>query len=246
MDISTLSNENKRNIYVECLGGYTSIAFLKRCPGYTEAKKNGDKKAAEKVIDTCVDECQVSLVREKYPEAILIPVISVTNTLPIAFADRIGLVICLSVRSVKTESRKSLSAMERILNKPHFYGFIETNKSYILVDDIMTQGGTFSALIRFVVESGGYVCAVIVLAYAKWSRKLTSKYKNSIILTARFGDDILDFFRGFGIGEDEICYFTHSEMSYLLKFVNVSNMKKKLKKDNVYNISKYHGVLRNI
>lgn len=60
MDISTLSNEDKTNIYVECLGGYTSIAFLKRCPGYTEANKDGDKKAAEKVIDNCVDESKGS------------------------------------------------------------------------------------------------------------------------------------------------------------------------------------------
>jgi len=230
MNIQNLSDEDKANIYVECIGGYTSISYLKRCHGYEAAKEKGDIKAAEKVLKMCLNDEKMRSIREKYADAILIPVIDRDNALPIAFADYIGLAVCMSVLCLKIVSRKNLSAMERILYKPHFYGYIEPNKAYLLVDDIMTQGGTLSSLIQFTIKSGGYVCAVIVLAYAKYSRKLMSKYKNLIVLKQRFGEEIVDLFKYFGISEGEIHYFTHPEMMYLMKFSNIENIKKKLRK----------------
>lgn len=215
---------------IQCLGGYTSIAFLKRCPGYTEAKQNGNMKAAEKVIQVCVDKCQTDILKKHFRHSIIIPVIGMNNVLPVALANRIGLAVCLSVKCVKVKSRKNLSAIERILYKPHFYGYIQPNESYILVDDIVTQGGTISSLMRFVIESGGYICAVVALAYAKWSKTVISKYENLDVLISHFGGDILDFFKVFSIGEDEITYFTNSEIIYLLRFSNVGRIREKLKK----------------
>jgi len=230
MDIYSLTYEEKANIYIECLGGYTSIAYLKRCPEYMNAKKNGDIKAAGKIIEMCADEQQINLIRQKYSDAILIPIITKNNAFPVAFADYIGLAVCMSVRCIQLKSRKDLSAIERLLYKPYFYGYIAPNKSYILVDDVMTQGGTFASLIKFTIKAGAYVCAVIVLAYARWSKKLTSAYKNSIILTAHFGEEILDLLKNFNIHDEDINFFTHSEISYLLKFSSVTNIRKKLAK----------------
>lgn len=222
--------KESETIRIQCLGGYTSIAFLKRCPGYTEAKINGNMKAAGKVIHMCVDKRQTDVLRENFRHCIVIPVISENNALPIALTNNIGLAVCLTVKYVKVKSRKNLSAIERILYKPHFYGYIEPNESYILVDDIITQGGTISSLMKFVIESGGYICAVVALAYSKWSKAIISKYENLDVLISHFGSGILDFFKDFGIGEGEIDYFTNSEIIYLLRFSSVGRIKEKLKK----------------
>jgi len=188
---------------VPCFG-YTSIAFLKRCPDYIEAKQNGNMQAAEKIVKRCTQKRQIEILKEKFKHSIIIPVVSTNNMLPLALANHIGLTVCLTVKCINSKQRKNLSAIERILHKPNFYGYIKPNESYILIDDIITQGGTISSLIKFVVESGGYVCAVVAVAYAKWSKKIIFGYANIIVLKSHFGNGILNLFKDYSITIDKI------------------------------------------
>ena len=128
--------------------GHTSIAFLKRCYGFYQAK-NVDLNLAHNVVRKCIKQDRLQKLREEYPDAVLIPVLG-RNQLPLALAYEIGLPIWFNVYILHTVSRKSLYLMHRLLHKPVFTGYIEQNISYTLVDDIVTQDGTILALRNFV------------------------------------------------------------------------------------------------
>ena len=109
-----------------------------------------------------------------------------------------------------------------------FTGEIIPQKSYILVDDIITQGGTIASLIEFTTRSGGEVRAVLSLAYAKYSTPLAPAGENIERLRSRYGDGLPDFFEECGLSRDSVKSLTNSEVMYLLKFSNVDNIRKKL------------------
>ena len=63
--------------------GHTSIAYLKRCPGYEDAK-NGNMNAANFVVSQCVKQSRINDLRNKHPNAVLIPVLN-KNRLMVKF-----------------------------------------------------------------------------------------------------------------------------------------------------------------
>ena len=168
--------------------GHTSIAFLRRQPDY-ELAKNGNIKAAKAVVDRCIKRERIEELCMKYPKAILIPVIT-ENKLPQALCEAIGLPLWDGVQSTHIVKRKTLTAAERLLHKPIFKGSVIPGLSYILVDDVVTQGGTISALREFVIRQGGNVVAVVALAFAIGSHdiaplkvhKVMAKVKHSFLI----------------------------------------------------------------
>ena len=214
----------------DCLGGYTTLEYLRRCDGYIAAKECGDAAAADNIIKKCADAHRLQSIKEKYPDAVLLPVLKENNALPLSLCENIGLPVCLSVRCLSAHKRKNMSAMERILHKPVFCGEITAGRNYILVDDVITQGGTISSLMQFVSQNGGRISAVLALAYAKGIRKIAPERENLADLRQRFGKQLTDFFEECGMGSNAADQFTNSEILYLLKFSSVENIRKKHKK----------------
>jgi len=210
---------------MECMGGYTSASFLKQCDGYSEAK-TGDVFAAKGIFEKCVKKECMKNIREKYPDSILLPVMSHTNALPLSFAMHRGLPVCTNAWIDRGERRKEMNAMQRILNSPTFQGYIQPNKSYILVDDVVTQGGTIMALRQFVLDSGGQANAAVAIAYIKSGKTIIPTYENIDKFYARFGDYISDLFYDF-IFPFESVSLSNSQVQYLLKFSSVEQMRKK-------------------
>ena len=205
--------------------GHTSISFLKRCPGYEDAKK-GDKSAAQFVVSRCVKYNQLKVVCERYPNAVLLPVIS-NNQLPLALAESIGLPVCKSVCTLQDKSRKSMRAIDRLLHKPMFTGSINVGVSYILVDDVITQGGTISALRSFVITHGGWVVAVVALAFAIGSHAIAPLKSQRIRLFLKFGFILIVILQEYNIAST-IQELTYSQAKYLLRFSNVTNIRARL------------------
>jgi len=220
---------------MEYIGGYTSIDFLKRCEGYDGAKENGDIAAADAIVKKCVGMDQLQYIKKKYPDAILLPVINRSNALPLALSINIGLPICLSVQCFKQSRRTNMSAIERIVCRPVFSGDITPGKKYILIDDVITQGATIAALIYFVSQNGGKVCAVSSLARARGSRRILPAKENRDKLKQQFGKELTIFLEEYGLGKDGINQLSNSEMLYLLKFSNIESIRKKIGDD--YNFS---------
>ena len=204
--------------------GHTSIAFLRRCLGFIDAK-NGDLNAAQFVVSRCVKLERLQELREKYPEAVLLPVLG-RNQLPLALSQTIGLPIWLNVRLIHTVSRKALCAMQRLMHRPMFTGYIRPDMNYILVDDVVTQGGTIAALREFVLVQGGRVVAIVALAYAIGSQVIAPLRKHIVRLMVKFGMPLLLLLRIHGI----IATFrelTNSQAKYLLRFASLRNVDKK-------------------
>jgi adenine/guanine phosphoribosyltransferase-like PRPP-binding protein len=202
--------------------GYTSIGFLKRCNGY-EAAKKGDLASAKRVVESCT--CKKMLnIRQLYPDAVVLPVIT-GNSLPVALALHIGLPICHSVLCLKTMQRKSLSAMQRILYKPVFCGCIQAGMSYILVDDVVTQGGTIAALWQFVAQAGGSISAVVALAYDRGSKTIRPAAEKEQQLDMQFGHFLSELLERYDTAFAPNC-LTNSQIQYLLKYSQTESMQK--------------------
>jgi hypoxanthine-guanine phosphoribosyltransferase len=211
----------------DCLGGYTTLRFLKKCDGYHAAKEHGDRTAAENVIRKCVDVSQLQSIKANYPDAFLLPVLKKNNALPLGLCANIGLPICLTVSCASPYKRKNMPAIQRILYKPVFFGEIIPERKYILVDDVITQGGTMSSLIQFVSQRRGNIPAILSLTYAKGSKKIAPTKETLSNLKQRFGNPLSEFFEELGMGSEAVEQLTHSEIRYLMKFSSIENIRKK-------------------
>lgn len=201
--------------------GHTSVSYLKQCTGYEEAK-NGNLTAAKSVVLRCIKWKQVKLIQKRYPYALLIPVIS-KNILPLTFAKHIGLPVYTEVKLAYPKERKKSSAMERLLTMPLFHGHIPPFTDFIIVDDIVTQGGTVAALRNYIISQGSCVIAVIALAYSAGSFNIAPKQENAFELMDKFGCGLLLVLHIFGIVND-FHELTNSQMVYLLRFKHLKNI----------------------
>jgi hypothetical protein len=118
-----------------------------------------------------------------------------------------------------------------LLHKPVFFGYIEKNTEYILVDDIVTQGGTILALRNFVMVQGGNVVAVVALAYAVGSHYIAPLKKNIVRLFFKFGSRLIHFLKKYGIAVS-FQGLTNSQVKYLNRFKSFENIVKKIAKTN--------------
>ena len=204
--------------------GHTSISYLKRCNGF-ESAKNGDIRAAFDVVEKCVKKDRLNKLREKYPDSILLPVIN-CNTLPLALAHSIGLPIWDKISIVHTVKRKPLYAIQRMMHKPAFTGYIQKDKTYIIVDDVVTQGGTIAALRKHVLACGGKVVAVVALAYSIGSYDIAPTEEQKIRLFSKFGEAVY-WLEELGI-IPSVEELTSSQVRYLLRFASIWNIFKKI------------------
>ena len=185
--------------------------------------------AALLVAGATVKPQRIKELQKKYPSAILLPVRS-GNKLPEALARMIGPRVCLSVHEVQTLTKKNLSAMERMLHKPQFRGSISAGENYIIVDDIVTQGSTVSALRQFVLSNGGSVVAIAALAYSIGSGVIAPSPEKVHQLVEKFGYPyIMQTLRLYDIADD-LWEMTNSQINYLLRFKTKEQLVKKIKK----------------
>ena len=208
--------------------GHTSISYLKRCDGY-HAAKNGDMLAAMCVVEKCVKLDRIVAVREQFPKAVLLPVIS-QNVIPLALASFIGLPVYTGVRRVDAQKRQGLPAILRLMHKPEFSGRIISGMSYIIVDDVVTQGGTVASLRHYVLERGGTVLAIVALAFAIGSRAITMTRVNWVRMLLRFDRSKLEnALETYGLCSN-VRQLTNSQVGYILRFRSIHTFTSKLEK----------------
>jgi len=209
--------------------GHTSIAYLRRCPSFICAK-NGNMNAAIHIVEKCIKVNRINDLEEKYPNSVLLPVINGRNVIPLALTQKINLPIWKNVFLVNTAPRKSLLAIQRLLHKPVFIGYIQKGLDYIIVDDIVTQGGTISALREFVIARGGRVVAVVALAFSIGSHYIAPTSEILIRLFLKFGNVLYKLeSEGFISSFAEL---TYSQIRYLIKFSSVQNIYNKIESAN--------------
>ena len=211
--------------------GHTSVAYLKRCFGYDEAK-NGNIDAAHDVVKKCVKVKRLDEFRQEYGDSFVLPVMSRVvkskNALPQALAKELGLKLWDKVQRTDTVKRKQLLAIQRLQHKPVFEGHIMKDKKYVIVDDVIAQGGTIASLRRYVLSHGGKVAAVMALAYSIGSHNIAPTQDKYIRMFLKFGTSISEFQKIGLIDSYEL--LTNSQARYLLRFSSARNVQDRFMK----------------
>ena len=170
--------------------------------GAYEAAKTGDNVQAQMVIRDMANEQKVTDLAANHPDAIIVPVHAIEangmNAIPGAFADYIGAKTGLEVNDsiVQTNvvGRTGKDKWHRLAFRPTFDGDVIEGRDYILVDDVVTGGGTFSELKDYIESKGGNVVRLVSLGAAQFSAKVAVSEKTKLALTEKYGKKELSSF----------------------------------------------------
>lgn len=201
-----------------------ALGSAKQAAGYAEAK-SGSLEAAVRVSLELINDDLVEavLLTSGNKKPIIQPVHAIEatgkNVIPHAAAKllamRTGHDVGIGIVQASSPKRTSMAGLERIFSRPVFFGQVEAGRDYILLDDTLTQGGTFAALHRHIVEGGGHVIGAVALTGKQYGARLQLREETLTDLRKLYGD-IEDSFRAqTGYGYEQL---TESEARYLARF----------------------------
>lgn len=192
-------------------------------PDYAAAK-GGDIEAAVRLAMDLVTPDLVAKVRAAIGDSkpLVVPVAaeeaSGRNKIPRAAAEvlahRLGLKAANGIVQANRARRTGMDGLDRIFAPVDFAGVVEA-KPYLLVDDTLTQGGTFAALASHIREGGGTVAGVIALTGKQYSAKIQPTTESLASLRQKHGDLENEFRAATGYGFDAL---TESEARYLARY----------------------------
>ena len=203
---------------------HTTISALKAHPAYEKAKE-GNTLAAIAVVEKFAKPDVLRSISAQYPNAIWVGVHAEEkrgrNKLPNALAQYAAALTgteadSLIVQSTKTHRTGELSDY-RLQNLPEFDGLVVRGAEYILVDDVVTMGGTFAELRAHIETHGGRVVHMTSLAASQFSAKIALDPKTRLALENKFGDAAL---REFATNSLQIANWegvTEGEARWILK-----------------------------
>ena len=209
------------------------LGDLNNHPDYAAAKA-GDDEAALRIALDMVDDALVQKVRQAAGNAdVIVPVVSVEesgrNKIPLmvaeVLADRLGSTTESQITQANSPKRTAMDGLSRLLNPPVFDGPVQAGAAYVLVDDTLTQGGTFAALASHINDGGGKVAAALALTGKQYSAKLSPSPELLSKVRERF-QSVEDQFRAAtGYGFDAL---TESEARYLAKHDDAESVRARI------------------
>ncbi|GAA5117112.1 phosphoribosyltransferase [Luteolibacter yonseiensis] len=208
-------------------------------PDYAAAKA-GDPRAALRLARDLVTKQMRNdvavLIGDSKP--VIVPVIAMeaggNNKIPHGVAIRIEESLGLQsttdiIQSVKAH-RSEKTALDRVFAQPSFSGPVKAGESYLLVDDTLTQGGTFAALADHIARNGGKVVGAVALTGKQYSATLRLSEPLLAQLRNRLGDLEDTFKRATGHGFESL---TESEARTLVKFGPVDRVRERITKEGI-------------
>lgn len=187
------------------------------------AAKDGDTDAAYRLVRAVVGADQLDTLRraigKRKPVVVGVhaeEAVSV-NKIPLAYADHVGdalgLDVDVSIVQAQKIGRGGADGFYRLANTPTFVGEVQAGRDYLLLDDTLTQGGTFAALRAHIEAGGGRVVLASTLMGKQYSAKLSPSPEALARVRERHGQDFESWWkRTFGYGLDAL---TESELRYL-------------------------------
>jgi predicted amidophosphoribosyltransferase len=129
-------------------------------------------------------------------QPLLVPVIPEEagrrNAIPMQFAvrlaDALGLEIEADIVRVDTARRTELSGDARLMCRAEFEGPVRVGRAIVIVDDVVTQGGTVADLRGFLEAGGAEAIAVTALQAPGANRRLRVSVDIVEALRAKSGD----------------------------------------------------------
>jgi hypothetical protein len=144
-----------------------------------------------------------------------------TNALPFAYAhflvENLGGAVNETIIQASRVGTTRLPRWMRYLCQPSFEGDVERRRPYIMLDDVISSGGTFATLRSFIVRNGGSVAGTTALASnTGLHEKFAIADDTLYVLQSEYGPSLDGFWQEtFGHG---IRSLTESEAQYLVRF----------------------------
>lgn len=188
--------------------------------------KAGDEEAAAELVLRVSKTPLIQELGRRFPNAMVAYVHAEESTgrnqLPNAYARLIGKIAGLEIAEtliqINRAQRTSKSSGERLFQPVYFDGPVIAGQEYILVDDVITQGGTIRGLREYIESNGGKVVAVSTLAMGRGKSPKTIAIKKETVqaLYKKFGRvNINTALKEEGIA-NEATELTHAEGTYIL------------------------------
>jgi len=196
-----------------------------------QAAKSGDPEAARNLVDDLLTDEKVASIDKQWPGDIIYQAVNAVeaagnNAIPQALASRLfernGKEIGLDIFQDNKAFHTGKGAMERIISRPVFAGTVQPGGRYVLIDDVVTMGGTYAELANHIQENGGEVVGIICLTNAA---RMTTLYPSPQLITTlkeRYGDTIR---QELGIAPEAL---TRPEAEYLSRFKTVDSFRAKI------------------
>jgi hypothetical protein len=175
-------------------------------PDYEAAKNNEDRAAALRLVHGFLgmpeNQAQMRALKQKYPGAIVAPVRAVEaggkNRIPEALAEYIskhaGFEVDLAIVQSNRVYRTGKDEWHRFAFRPAFDGEVKAGRKYILVDDVFSNGGSFSELRLFIEKKGGKVVQAIALSLGGHGDRIAPEPSILNPLVDKYGNDALSSF----------------------------------------------------
>ena len=166
------------------------LGDLKAHPRYQAAKYQNDLEAAFEVVESLLTEEVLDAISDAIianaPRAVRVvrpipvfdeedhedatgPQKGFTNALPTAFqavlCEQLGAQPDDEVVQAARVGRTQLGLFMRFLCQPEFNGNVRPNDQYVIVDDVVTTGGTFACIRSHIAKKGGKVTFFATLAH---------------------------------------------------------------------------------
>lgn len=207
---------------------------------YDRAKKHLDFEIAFEIIERCANEETVDLLADRVfysdlPIEIIYPHPSfddedgsamgddpkrgTTNALPVAYArylaERLGATVNEVVIQSARVGRTHLPRWLRFLCQPTFDGPVATDRSYLIVDDVISTGGTLAALRSYLLRNGATVAGTTAIATKTGlHQKFAIADQTVTMLRSTYGSGLSRYWTG-TFGHD-IAHLTEAEGQFLL------------------------------
>jgi hypothetical protein len=143
---------------------------------YDRAKNHEDREAAAELVNRLINDegiAKIKRITSEYPRAIIVSIHALEgkgkNRIPQALAEFIGAQGCLEVDNTIVQANivsktGSKSPWYRMVHRSRFEGLVKAGRDYILVDDVVSAGGTLNEFRHFVETNGGKVVSTIAMA----------------------------------------------------------------------------------
>jgi hypothetical protein len=180
--------------------------ILKAHPCYDAAKNRENRTAAlilvHDFLRTPENQAQIKKLKQSYSNAIVLPVHALEaggrNRIPEMFAeyigDNTGFDVNDSIVQTNKVHRTGSDEWYRFAFRPSFDGEVKANRTYILVDDVFTQGGSFNELRLFIERNGGKVVQAAALSIGGYGDKIAPEPDLTKSLIDKFGKNKINLF----------------------------------------------------
>jgi len=164
-----------------------------------ESAKSGNAEASVTLVTELAKDVSIQEAGERYgPDVIYQPLVAVEasgrNQVPSALAEyyaaRTGATAGEEIYQTNVTAHTGEGMMSRLLKRPEFAGGVVRDGKYVLVDDVVTSGGSVAALADYIESKGGKVVGTVFLANAARTGTLSPDAEIVASLRKRFGNDI--------------------------------------------------------